>query len=52
MNLEISTINTLLASVLVLQAWIIRKLFQLENQISVIRSGCRRCPEVLEDEAL
>jgi len=46
-NLEISTINTLLGVVILFQAWIVRELFSLRTKLKVMMSHCPHCRAAL-----
>lgn len=43
MGIEVSTLNVALGSVIAMQAWIIREVFALKQQISLVQSHCKLC---------
>jgi hypothetical protein len=50
MNIEVSTLNTLMAVLIALQAYIVRELFKIKAHIAVMMSHCPHCQEKLNAE--
>jgi hypothetical protein len=50
MTLEPSTLNLLLASIIAMQAWIVRELFKLRTRLEIIASHCRACGASYENK--
>lgn len=45
MTVEVSTVNELLGLSILLQAWIVRKLFSLQTKVSIILNQCQHCKQ-------